>query len=399
MIDTLGGKSIRVGIVSSIIPCEKIERKRNENNILFEIEDQLNRYNYQVSFKYLFVFPRSNLLLSLIKKKWGSYYKLQKRSEFKSEERIVIPFPVFQLPFKSRLRKYYYSLSLYLNRKKIEQFINDYQPELFHAQNADVDAFITRWIYNKYGIPYIITLRTIDKLDKMVIDNLLNAKHLIALSYNSLLPEIKDLRVPYSIIPHGVSQEFYKSLNKTEEVNKPLKFITVSRLLSYKNIDFVIKELGKLKSKIDFEYNIYGDGPEYNHLTALIKSLNMTNIVHLHGQIPHNQVKEELHKSDLFILLSYPETFGRVFVESLAVGTPFVGKINTGIFGFIEDGEGGVYCTKSNFLEKIEFIYDNPEYLKKMSINARRVAERFGWKQIVSNIHEVYLSSLCDKEI
>lgn len=396
MFRTRNKDNLKVLIISSIIPCKAIERKVNENNVLFVIEEQFKKYNFQVSFDYLFVFPRSSFLLSLLKKKWASYYRLQKKFVFYSHGRQVKTFPIFQLSFKTYLRRYYYSLSLFLNRKKIDQLIKGIQPDLIHAQNVDVDAFAARWLYKKYGIPYVVSLRSIDNLDKIVRNNLLRSKRLISLSYNSLVSEIKEIGIPYSVIPHGITSDFYVPIEKVraKETSDTLKLITVGRLLSSKNIDFVIKELAKVKSKIKFEYNIFGNGPEYNNLKTLIEELGLENSVHLHGQIPYHQVKLELSNSDLFLSLSYPETFGRVFIETMAVGTPFIGKSKTGIYGLVIDGEEAIYCSKHNFIQKLEFIAQSPARLKQLSINARLAAEAFNWEQVINSLNDVYIKSI-----
>ena len=69
---------------------------------------------------------------------------------------------------------------------------------------------------------------------------------------------------------------------------------------------------------------IVGDGPEYNNLNNLIKTLKMEKQISLYGSANREEVKMLLQKSDAFVFSSQYETFGVVLIEAMACGLPVV---------------------------------------------------------------------------
>src|SRR5690606_33794820 len=149
----------------------------------------------------------------------------------------------------------------------------EFNPNIIHAQNADSNAFIARWIKEKYGIPYVVTLRESRNPDGVIKRNLKEAEVLIALTNNKNTYEVSQcgFKSKTKVIPHGIPISFFTSLESKEDKPKRDKFklISVCRLLSFKNLDIIIRKLNDVKDIIDFEYKIYGEGPEYDSLKKL----------------------------------------------------------------------------------------------------------------------------------
>ena len=384
-------KEIRVLVITSIIPTELIDRKKNENDILFTTEDAIKKQRNNIKFQYLFTVPKTGFLLSFLSSKWKAYYKLEKQGFFYSRERKIIVFPQIILPVRLALRKLYFGVGLYFYRHYLDRILRDFNPTIIHAQNVDSNAFIARWIKRKYGIPYIITLRESRNIDSLIKKNLKRANFLIALTPNEGNDKVFRFNGNYKIIPHGVSADSYDS-DQTQQKEKEDRFriISVCRLLPFKNIHLVLYKLNEIKDKIDFEYKIYGDGPEYESLEKLIYNLELSERVSLEGKISHKDVKREMKKADIFVLLSYPETFGRVFVESMASGLPFIGLKNTGIYGMVENGVESFFCEEANFLDVLTSCYHNQEFLSRVGDNARLAAERFKLENVANDLVGVY---------
>src|SRR5690606_20888394 len=100
---------IRVLVLTSIIPTDKISKKKDENDILFVTEDKVNQLNNNIIFNYLFIIPRTNSLFRFLSKKWNSYYSLQKDEYFFSYGRKIFILPQIILPKRSSFRKLYFN--------------------------------------------------------------------------------------------------------------------------------------------------------------------------------------------------------------------------------------------------------------------------------------------------
>jgi glycosyltransferase involved in cell wall biosynthesis len=96
--------------------------------------------------------------------------------------------------------------------------------------------------------------------------------------------------------------------------NKEDFYVTVSRLVSYKNISLIVEAFNQLGKPLI----IIGDGPDLNHIRKLAK----TNIQVL-GSVPDNVVEQYLAKAKAFVYAAC-EDFGIALVEAQACGTPII---------------------------------------------------------------------------
>jgi L-malate glycosyltransferase len=120
-----------------------------------------------------------------------------------------------------------------------------------------------------------------------------------------------------------------------------LSIISVSSLIPRKNIDTVIRALARLKNHIPWTYTLIGEGAERPALESLAASLGLGHRVRFRGALPRQEVINTLKQSHLFLLVSYLETFGLVYLEALACGNIVVGSKGEGIDGIIQHQNNG----------------------------------------------------------
>ncbi|WP_333621383.1 glycosyltransferase [Sphingobacterium multivorum] len=380
----------KILIITGILPVPTIEHKKTENDILFVAEDEIVSRYANCSFRYFFVFPFANIILAKLSTKWNSYYELGKKDFFNLRGRNLLLLPVILLPKRLFFRDWLINVSLYINRKKIDKVIREYQPTVLHAQNSDSDAYIAKRLSEKYNIPYIVTLRGLtDNPDRLVRSNLNKAKSLIAISSKQLLDGEKVSGNSIKFIPHGVKESFF--IHKKELIIDQLRLIIVCRLLKLKNIDLVIRALQKIN--YDYVFDIYGDGPEKEYLEQMIKNLGLENRIHLCGFINNVDLPAKLQEYNLFIMPSYPESLGRVYFEAMASGLPVIASKNTGIDGIIRHGREGFlidHQSESEILEILELIGKDPNILRAMGNNAMELAQKFHWNNISKSYYDLY---------
>lgn len=384
---------MRILVITTLLPVSDIAAKKGENDILLVTEDEVKKYYPDVSFKYVFVFPYANKMLSFFSEKWKSYYNLKQRKRIIIKGRLISVLGLLMLPSKVRIREFFLFVGYWMNRRYIRQIIDDFQPTLIHAQTVDSAGYLARRIKRDYNIPYVLTLRGLNfSSDSPVISNLLQADTLIAVSkyQETQAYEISERKAAF--IPHGVSDLFFEAV-RSHEPTDILKLVSVCRLLPLKNIDLVIKTLSRIES--EYIYDIYGDGPECQKISELITSLNLSHKIRLKGFTSNSSLPGILVNYDLFLMPSKPETLGRVYFEAMASGLPIVATKGTGVDGIIQDGREGFLVDLDNdgaLLGILEGVFANPTILKEMGRNARKLVAEFTWANISHKLYSVYLN-------
>jgi glycosyltransferase involved in cell wall biosynthesis len=164
--------------------------------------------------------------------------------------------------------------------------------------------------------------------------------HEILRKLKNRFPEFKDKAfLALSGIPDRYVGLNPKNVNEGDKI----RIISVGSLIKRKQIDKVLMALSALDS-VNWDYTIIGSGKEYDRLRHLSVSLGIQQRVNFKGHMERDQVIEEMLDAQIFILPSYMETLGLVYLEAMACGCITIGSRNEGIDGIIKDGVNGLLC-------------------------------------------------------
>jgi len=144
--------------------------------------------------------------------------------------------------------------------------------------------------------------------------------------------------------------DFPKDLEMSSDKNSFSKILTVSRLVSWKNIDQIILSLVELK---DFSLDIVGEGPEKESLLALVKENKLQRRVNFLGQLTQREVFKKMNQSDLFILNSSYEGLPHVIVESMYAKIPVICSNVGGCPEIVKNNKTGLLLNNSNSIENL----------------------------------------------
>ncbi len=180
------------------------------------------------------------------------------------------------------------------------------------------------------------------------------------------------------LIPSGIDPKFI--INDDEIAQKaenfygiPYKIFCASSLIKRKNLTTLIYALSKIDN---IELQIAGEGALYGSLRALIKRLGADKKIKLLGKKSREEILQIMKNSSIFILPSFNETFGMVYLEALASACIVVCSKDFGMSGFIEDCKNGFLVGNTSdeiksTIEKILKIENPLEIMRQAQATAK----------------------------
>ena len=160
------------------------------------------------------------------------------------------------------------------------------------------------------------------------------------------------------------------------------RLISVGRLSAEKGpLDLlkIFKQL--LKKHPDWHLDIIGDGPEREKLEEYIETRNLKDKITLHGFQSKEYIDKMLHRSSLYIMTSYTESFGIVLLEAMSHGIPCVAFSSAeGAKEIISSGKNGYLIKNRNasaMMKKIEDLMRKDDVRKEMGKEARKSVKQY----------------------
>lgn len=194
----------------------------------------------------------------------------------------------------------------------------------------------------------------------------------------------------------GVEKQYIIEQNKlNRKILKPKKIIMIAASLKkLKKVNILIEAFSKIENKDGYVLKIIGDGPERKILENLVDNLKCRDCIFLLGAKSREEVLSFMEESDIFAMVSSPETFGLVYIEAMAKGCLTIGTRGEGIDGVIINNKNGFLCNPDSISE-LSYILEkviNISLLEKRIIvnNAIKTANNLNFE----NLSKKYLDNI-----
>ena len=126
------------------------------------------------------------------------------------------------------------------------------------------------------------------------------------------------------VIHAGVDPNFF-SPPEVREPSERLRIVTVGRLEWSKGMTWGLRALTRVvKAGVPVVFSIIGDGPERQRLLYTMEDLGLRDHVRPLGRLSPVEVRDELRRSDVFILPSLTEGLSNAGIEAMGCGLPIV---------------------------------------------------------------------------
>ena len=220
--------------------------------------------------------------------------------------------------------------NLFIRKKVIRKIVGDPVWERVYNKNL-IDESFDDFQENNHGLSI--------SLQKIIRNWSINKSNLIITPSQHLKNFIDKIGFDKNIfvINNGVNIEQH---NKVVLENNIIQLLVVSRLVSQKNIDSIIKAV-KVMENENIILNIVGDGSEINNLKLLVKKYELDKKINFIGKIENTKLNEYLKNADIFIQASNYEGLPHSILEAMNFEIPILSTDVGGCSVLLNKGERG----------------------------------------------------------
>lgn len=285
---------------------------------------------------------------------------------------------------------------------EIEKKVDIRSVDCILAGTVYSDGVVAYLLSKKYRIPFSVTVRETDVTYHMkwrpylntLIKKLLNTSSSIVFispTYRRFFEKF-DINLEKAVsIPNAVNDYWFKNrINRRKLHSKP-SLVFVGEINRRKNVESILKAVYLLGEKGNrIEFHIIGSGKAEYKCRRLVKNLGIESQVFFHGwQNGKDKIKSFYDNSDIFIMLSFRETFGTVYVEALTQGLPIIYTKDQGIDGYFENGKIGYACNPTDVEEVVQAVLNIVKDYDRISESCSEASKQFQWETVASQYNQV----------
>lgn len=327
-------------------------------------------------------------------------------NNFISDERIDLEY-VRCLSFITRFFISFKVLSVLFSSLFRENGVRDYDAVHAHTLYADgIPAYIFSLIRRK---KLVITIRNTDinlgfkffKQYKWLVRKVLSYSNRIIfispahiIKFRTYFGDEFDSKIV--LIPNGIEDIYIENTLNSKDNNFNLGLVKGLYIGSFdknKNIESTILAFDKACSGMNWTLNIVGGN--YADYTGIYKELSprlLSKVNFIERTEDFNLLLEYYDQSNIFVMPSFKETFGLVYLEAISRCVPVVYSSGQGIDGMFKEGEVGYSCDPysiNSISIAIQNVFNNfPIGLGPYNSNP---SQNFSWEKIsLRYISEVY---------
>ncbi|WP_422080647.1 glycosyltransferase [Ulvibacterium sp.] len=300
-----------------------------------------------------------------------------------------------------------------LFRRKINLLFDDLEQkvslpkyDIVHATTLFSDGSLALKIKKKYGIPFIVTVRSTDvngflrfrkDLVSLAIRILKESERIIfitprlkqGLFKNKIIFGHKEYFLRKSdVLFNGIDPYWLENKSPKRDLN-PTKILYVGKLIRRKNVLNLSKAvIGLNNNGHNYKLTIVGSGGSYE---KKIKQLakERSEFISYKGKImDKSKLKKVYRENHIFALPSKSETFGLVYIEALSQGLPIIYLKNESVDGMFSSKVGNRLANPkiSTLMKSLLEISKEYNHIDLSEIDFGD----FAWPNISSKYFEIY---------
>ena len=311
---------------------------------------------------------------------------------------------------------------------KVEEVLNEFQPDVIHLQTAEVLALAIMKYQRKYDVPLVSTGHAYPdnitgqfkalKPVKKPVDAMLRTymasflKHSeyatmpTEMAIDDLVPQNRRrFKVTVEPLSNGIDLKCFKKRKPKASVmakyglkeGRP-RLINVGRVDPEKSIDNVIEAFAlALKKMPEAELVIVGDGIAKSDLVKMVKKMGLEENVKFTGRVMLPDLVDLYLSADAFVTASETETQGIVLIEGAACGLPLIAVDAGAVKELCQNHKNGILCEPGNteqIARAMVKILSDESLREKYSEASLEIAKKHDLRRTLNRFIEIYQTAI-----
>ncbi len=274
-----------------------------------------------------------------------------------------------------------------------------------HAHTLFNGGWAVRKIKEKTGVPYVVSVRNTDlntflsiPLFKKIAVKIVND----AAAVQFLSAPYKDafLKKCYAnnpdpvckksfVIPNGLESFWLENISAPKKLPNPkeLRLLCVGKIDANKNAKSILKAMQILEKRgISAKLTIIGQVVD----AKVQKELSEYKNTEILPYMTKEQLIDHYRNSDIYVMPSIRESFGRVYAEAMTQGLPVIFTRSQGFDGLFDDGVVGYAVKPLNCVEIADAIEKISNRYEEISRNCVEKCNLFDWTTIAKRLEDMY---------
>jgi hypothetical protein len=313
-------------------------------------------------------------------------------------------------------KRFGFHLNGFLYYKFIRQFVmellNRFNFNLIHAHVALPDGFAGALLGREVQRPLIITVHGKDTANaqwstvhrnphcKAAIFNafrysskIVAVSNYVKRSTLEVYPSLDERKIV--VINGGVGLQ--KSHRREKRQSDIITILSVGALIPLKGHEFTI---GAMKEVVKVFPNcrlvIIGEGEEKKKLIRQVTEGGLQDFVNILNILPHDQLVRLMAMCDIFVLPSWAEGLGIVYLEAMALGLPVIGCKGQGVEDVVRHGVTGFLVEPKNSQELsallLKLLRDEEVRQKIGEAGQKTILNNYRWEDNAAKHIDLYKS-------
>ncbi|MGB3829902.1 MAG: glycosyltransferase family 4 protein [Ornithinimicrobium sp.] len=194
-------------------------------------------------------------------------------------------------------------------------------------------------------------------------------------------------RMPVRVLPNGIDPEDWAGPHITSP-NNTFTVVSVGRFAPRKRLEALLPILVALRAHLPemrLRAILVGDGPQLPKLRRDVRLWGLDDVVELPGKLTRPQIKDILHRADVYLAPATLESFGIAALEARCAGVPVIAMAQGGAGEFIDHGlEGFLVKDDHGLFETTLRLARDPDLRRRIHEHNAATRPPVAWPEVLT---------------